>query len=199
MRVAAAAVLLAPFVPLLFMGEEYGETSPFPYFVDHSDPELVEAVRRGRPAEFAQFSSTQEPPDPAAPGTFAAARLQWSRRAGAPHAAILEWHARLLELRRDRPALQLLDPGATRTQAFEAERVLVVTREAGGDAIVLVLGFGTEDARVDVELPAGPWAVLLDSHPEARALAPFVTANGEPTAIEVPAASVLLLGAEAPV
>ncbi len=74
-----------------------------------------------------------------------------------------------------------------------------MTREAGDDAIVLVLGFGTEDARVDVELPAGPWAVLLDSHAERRALTSFVTATGEPTPIEVPAASVLLLGAEAPV
>ena len=74
--------------------------------------------------------------------------------------------------------------------------MLVVTREAGGDAIVLVLGFGPKPYAVDVELPAGPWAVLVDSHPEARALAPFVTANGEPTTIAVPAASVLLLGAE---
>jgi hypothetical protein len=98
----------------------------------------------------------------------------------------------LLELRRERPALQLLDPGATRTQAFEAERALVVTRAAGGDAIALVLGFGTEAANVNVELPAGPWAVLVDSHPETRALAPFVTVNGELTPIAVPAASVLL-------
>ena len=198
LRVAAAAVLCAPFLPLLFMGEEYGETSPFPYFVDHSDPD---ARRRGaaRAARRVRASSRarRNRPTRQAPETFAAARLHWSRRTEEPHAAILDWHARLLELRRDRPALQLLDPGATRTQAFEAERVLVVTREAGGDAIVLVLGFGAEAVNVNVELPAGPWAVLLDSHPEARALVPFVTANGELTTIEVPAASVLLLGAEA--
>jgi maltooligosyltrehalose trehalohydrolase len=198
LRVAAAAVLCAPFLPLLFMGEEYGETRPFPYFVDHSDPDLIKAVRRGRRTEFAQFSGTGAPPDPDAPETFAAATLQWTRRTEEPHATILAWHARLLELRRERAALQLLDPGETRTQTFEAEQVLVVTREAGGDAIVLVLAFGVEDARLQVELPPGPWAVLLDSHADRRALDPFVTAGREPAPIDVPAASVLLLGAESP-
>jgi maltooligosyltrehalose trehalohydrolase len=196
LRVAAAAVLCAPFLPLLFMGEEYGETNPFPYFVDHSDAALLEMVRRGRRAEFAAFAAAREPPDPAAAQTFASARLAWSRRSEGPHAAILAWHAQLLALRRDRPALQLLDPGMTRTQSFETERVLVVTREAAADAVVLVFGFGTEDARLEIELPAGAWTPLLDSHSAARAVATFVAPSGTPLLLDVPASSVLVLGSE---
>ena len=55
LKLAAGAVLLSPFVPLLFMGEEYGETAPFPYFISHSDPNLIEAVRQGRRDEFKAF------------------------------------------------------------------------------------------------------------------------------------------------
>jgi maltooligosyltrehalose trehalohydrolase len=195
-RVAAAALLCAPFLPLLFMGEEYGETNPFPYFVDHSDPALLELVRRGRRAEFPEFTATREPPDPAAVETFESARLVWSGRREEPHATILDWHRRLLELRRDRPALQLLDPRSTRTQSFEAERVLAVSREAPGDAIVLLLGFGTEDTRVEMELPGGAWTALLDSHAAARGIDTFLSASGMRWPVDVPASSVLVLGSE---
>jgi maltooligosyltrehalose trehalohydrolase len=196
LRLAAAATLCSPFVPLLFMGEEYGETAPFPYFVDHSDAALLDAVRKGRRAEFAHFAASGEPLDPGATETFAAARLVWKRRDETPHRMLLEWHARLLELRRDRPALRLLDPTTTRTQVFEDERVLVVLREAPGDAVALVLGFGTADVAVEVELPPGPWTVLLDSHAETRGTGDFANDDGTPVPIAVPAASVLLLGSE---
>jgi maltooligosyltrehalose trehalohydrolase len=196
LRLAAAATLCSPFVPLLFMGEEYGETAPFPYFVDHSDAALLDAVRKGRRAEFAHFAASGEPLDPGATETLAAARLVWKRRDETPHRMLLEWHARLLELRRDRPALRLLDPTTTRTQVFEDERVLVVLREAPGDAVALVLGFGTADVAVEVELPPGPWTVLLDSHAETRGTGDFANDDGTPVPIAVPAASVLLLGSE---
>ena len=67
-------MLLSPFVPLLFMGDEYGETAPFQYFVSHSDPSLIEAVRKGRREEFAAFKWKGEPPDPQDEGTFSNGR-----------------------------------------------------------------------------------------------------------------------------
>jgi maltooligosyltrehalose trehalohydrolase len=196
LRVAAAATICAPFVPLLFMGEEYGETAPFPYFVDHSEPALLDAVRAGRRAEFAHFASAGEPPDPGAVATFERARLQWTRRDEKSHRLLLEWHRRLLDLRRTRPALKLLDPTMTRTQVFEDERVLVVLRDAPGDAVALVLGFGATDAQVDVELAPVPWTVLLDSHADTRRLDDLANDDGAPVPLSVPAASVLLLGSD---
>ena len=74
-KLAAGAVLLSPFIPLLFMGEEYGETAPFQYFVSHSDPALIEAVRQGRREEFAAFAWQGEVPDPQDEATFRRSRL----------------------------------------------------------------------------------------------------------------------------
>ncbi|MEZ5412134.1 MAG: malto-oligosyltrehalose trehalohydrolase [Acidimicrobiales bacterium] len=104
-RLAAAAVLLSPFTPLLFMGEEYGETAPFPYFVDHGDPELLEAVRQGRAAEFEGFEWEGETPDPAAEATFASARLDPELRAQPAHRALEALYFELLTLRRQWPVL----------------------------------------------------------------------------------------------
>ncbi len=107
--VAAALVLLSPFVPLLFQGEEWGATSPFPYFADHSDEDLAAAVRSGRRAEFTAFGwSAEDVLDPEGPATFDAARLSWTDLgAGAPdvHCALLEWYRGLVALRRAHPEL----------------------------------------------------------------------------------------------
>lgn len=70
LKLAAGVVILSPFIPLLFMGEEYGEKSPFQYFVSHSDEDLIEAVRNGRREEFASFQWEGEIPDPQAESTF---------------------------------------------------------------------------------------------------------------------------------
>jgi maltooligosyltrehalose trehalohydrolase len=191
-KLAAAAVLCAPFVPLLFMGEEYAETNPFPYFISHTDEALVEAVRKGRREEFAEFAQVSEPPDPQAVATFESARLSWERRDGDAHQRVWQWHHDLLALRRERPALQLLDPTATAVQVFGAEQVIVVTREAADDVVTFVLGFGTTACVVDVELPVATWTVVLDSIGEPPA--PFESTGA--VRLDVPARSVLVLVAE---
>jgi maltooligosyltrehalose trehalohydrolase len=155
---AAASVLLSPFVPLLFMGEEYGEKAPFPYFVSHTDPELVAAVRRGRAEEFAAFSWAGDPPDPQGEETFAGARLRHALRDEAPHRQILEVYVDLLRLRRDVPVL-------TRFDAIDAAahgRMLVVTRRSRAQTAVLALNFGDDPATVPA-LPAGSWTAMFDS------------------------------------
>lgn len=103
-RLASAAALLSPFTPMLFMGEEYGDTSPFPYFVDHTDDELLQAVREGRAREFAGHDWSGAVPDPAAPETMASARLDARRATTARGRALTAMVAELLELRRTHPA-----------------------------------------------------------------------------------------------
>jgi maltooligosyltrehalose trehalohydrolase len=76
-RLGVGLLLLAPRIPLLFQGQEYGETNPFPFFCDFHDPELIRAVRDGRKAEFASFGWDQEPPDPLARSTRDMAVLSW--------------------------------------------------------------------------------------------------------------------------
>ena len=121
-RVAAAAVLLSPFVPLLFMGEEYGETNPFPYFVSHSVTRSSSKRFAGAGAE--EFGLDPEHAlDPQAEATFLSAKLDWAKRGREPNAALLRWYRSLLELRSERPALAQLDPSLVATDVFEEQRV----------------------------------------------------------------------------
>jgi maltooligosyltrehalose trehalohydrolase len=101
LKLAAAAVLLSPFVPLLFMGEEYGETAPFPYFTSHSDLGLTEAVRRGRREEFAAFGHGYEVPDPQAESTFESAKLDRTYARTATGREIGEFYRDLIRLRNE--------------------------------------------------------------------------------------------------
>ena len=106
LRLAAALVLLSPYVPMLFMGEEYGETAPFLYFTDHGDPALAEAVREGRKREFLEIERHGDPPDAQAEETFHRSRLQWDRRTREPGASLLRLYTDLAALRREEPALR---------------------------------------------------------------------------------------------
>jgi maltooligosyltrehalose trehalohydrolase len=107
-RLAAALLMLSPCVPLLFMGEEYGETHPFPFFCSFGDPDLVEAVCRGRRREFADlaFKWKIEIPDPQAVETFESAKLTWSWPEGSHHAKLRRLYQDLLAARREWPALR---------------------------------------------------------------------------------------------
>jgi maltooligosyltrehalose trehalohydrolase len=110
-RLAAALVLLSPYIPLLFMGEEYGETAPFLYFIEHGDPELVEAVRKGRRREFEALGlAAAAQLDPQSEETFARVKLDWERREAADGALLLALYTDLLSLRREEPTLK---PGAS--------------------------------------------------------------------------------------
>jgi maltooligosyltrehalose trehalohydrolase len=94
-------VLLSPAVPLLFMGEEHAEPNPFPYFVDHTDPELLEATRQGRMREFAGFAELGDPLDPGLEETFRAAIIDHERARTGQHAEMREWYRTLLATRRE--------------------------------------------------------------------------------------------------
>jgi maltooligosyltrehalose trehalohydrolase len=101
LEVAAALVLTAPFVPMLFMGEEWGATTPWQYFTDHEDATLADAVRKGRRAEFQAFG-WDDVPDPQSPETFARSKLDWTEA----HGDLLDWHTSLIALRRTEPSLR---------------------------------------------------------------------------------------------
>ena len=109
LKLAAAAVILSPFQPLLFMGEEYGETARFQFFVSHSDPELIAAVRRGRKEEFARFQWRDDPPDPQDEETFQRCKLNHGLRREGNHRVLREFYRRLIALRRTEPALAFPD------------------------------------------------------------------------------------------
>lgn len=100
-RIAAALLLLSPFTPVLFQGEEWGASSPFLYFTDHTDENLAKAVREGRRREFPEHQdSGSEVPDPQDSKTFLASRLKWNETSMPPHAAMIAWYKDLINLRK---------------------------------------------------------------------------------------------------
>jgi len=157
-KLAAAALLLSPFVPLLFMGEEFFEQNPFLYFVSHEDPALNTAVLQGRGKEFEAFRWQGEPPDPASPKTMEASLLDWSRleqAAGSEpnrHAAMFAFYRRLIALRQSEPTLRHLSPASIRTEWSEEERWLCILRPAGQAAALVCLNFSQQERQVKLGL-----------------------------------------------
>jgi maltooligosyltrehalose trehalohydrolase len=166
LKVAHAAVLLSPNIPLLFMGEEYGETSPFQYFIEHGDPDLIEAVRQGRQREFAHFGWRPEDiPDPQAAATFERSRLNWDRRDDRQE-SLLRWTNALIRLRKTVATLGAGDAGMLRHAVWvvEQEQVVVLHRWSDqGDGSLVVLGFNRTPASLMLTEPVGQWRRRLDA------------------------------------
>lgn len=105
-RIAAAIMLMAPYVPMLFQGEEWAAGSPFQYFTDHQDPALGEAVRNGRQHEFSAFGwKPTDVPDPQDPDTFTRSKLDWRELDDTAHQSMLGWYRKLIELRHTTPEI----------------------------------------------------------------------------------------------
>ncbi len=166
MKLASAVVLLSPFLPLIFMGDEYGETAPFQYFVSHSDPELIEAVRRGRREEFAAFDWKVEPPDPQDEKTFARSRLNTALASEGKHRALYEFNRELIRLRKTVPALATLEKDNMDVIALETEQTLVVRRWDEGNEVASIFNFNRSPVRIPDRIFPEGWVKLLDSDDE---------------------------------
>jgi maltooligosyltrehalose trehalohydrolase len=163
LKLAAAVVLLSPYLPLLFMGEEYGEPAPFQFFVSHSDKGLIEAVRKGRGEEFSAFGWGGEVPDPQNEATFLRSKLDWELQKQAPHSALRSFYRELIRFRRDLPALAKLSNAELEASVHEKEQVLFIVRGREDDAVALAFHFGGEALTIRLPFPRGRWFARLDS------------------------------------
>lgn len=183
LKLAAAAVLLAPQIPMLWMGEEYGEPAPFLYFVSHGDPGLVEAVRKGRAEEFTAFDWDEEPPDPQSDDTFERSRLDWSLRGEDKHAGLLDFYKKLITLRKTLAPLQNREKTNVSVTGDSDTRTVIIRRRQAGDEAALVLSFNAEQIATEPPLSEGGWLKLLDSSDETwrgpGAIAPDRISKGD--------------------
>lgn len=220
-KLAAATTLLLPYIPLLFMGEEYGENAPFLYFVSHGDQNLIEAVRAGRKEEFRAFHSQGSPPDPASPDTLKASTLSWVPKGDtgngdtgnaeqtvptgntlAQQAILHRFYKRLIEVRKDCHIMAIAQhPDITVEHTHD---MLYYRRAMATGDILCVMNFG--ESPVDIELPLGDqtWQQKINSAeatwcPEALAkaseLPKVLTAQSTPV-VSVPSLSFALYQAE---
>jgi len=160
LKLAAGANLLSPFVPLLFMGEEYGETASFLYFTSHGDPQLADAVRKGRTEEFRSFRWQGEIPDPQAEATFAKSRLNHNLALEEPHRTLLRFYQRLLHFRDEYRLGHACAPVASELPLSQA---LLVKQRSGACQLATLFNFGNAPASLDKPVFAGEWKKGIDS------------------------------------
>jgi maltooligosyltrehalose trehalohydrolase len=170
LKLAMATALLSPFIPLLFMGEEYGEVAPFLYFVNHSDPELVEAVREGRKKEFATFQWSGPVPNPDDLDTFMQSKIQWELGEQGAHQVLKEFTRELINLRRMTPPLSHLSKDRMKVEGWEQKRLIIMKRweDATGPQSLCIFNFNTKGVQFPFhEFPLqGVWRKCLDSSEE---------------------------------
>ena len=178
LRLSAAAIVLSPFLPMLFMGEEYGEKAPFQYFTSHSDSDLIEAVRKGRREEFDDFVWKGEPPDPHDEETFRRSTMNWESMREGEHASIRDLYKRLLALRRETPALRNLDLKAMEVHADDERRVMLVRRSAGKNQVLIAFNFSDREQSVEIPFATSSWKAMIETG-----------ASVDGSAVRVPASS----------
>ncbi len=181
LKISAALLLTAPFIPMLFQGEEWNASSPFQYFTDFQDSALADSVRKGRKAEFASFvPDASKVPDPQALDTFERSKLNWDERERGDHRELLEWYRQLISLRR---CVRDFENGHLDLDAVtfdEQARWICVNR---GESIV-ICNFAATQQRIPIAREVSHLQVSLASKPGV---------GFEDKSIELPAASVAIL------
>jgi maltooligosyltrehalose trehalohydrolase len=181
-KLAAGVTLLSPFVPLLFMGEEYGETSPFLYFSEHEDESLIEAVRRGRQAEFVEFGWQNEVPDPQDAATFKNSKLR-GLDYKEPHHTLRRFYQMLLRFRQDN---QFGASADWLVIADDKRKMVKLIRTRNSKTIAIIFNFAGEALdgmpkevlELDSQSVPGPWAVAFCSS-DAKWLGPGATSGDD--------------------
>jgi maltooligosyltrehalose trehalohydrolase len=167
-RLALAILICSPNLVLLFMGQEYGELVPFHYFTSHTDPKLARAVQDGRKAEYLAFSRELEFADPQAEQTFWASKLDWAKLERPEHARMLDYHMRLLRVRREYPCLSNCNKQLTRVEIDEKAGTLVMQRDgAAGTSAILVCNLSSEPRSIPVATSAAPYRLELETSESA--------------------------------
>ena len=163
LKLAAGAVLLSPYVPMLFMGEEYGEEAPFTYFVSHSDPDLIQAVRQGRKQEFAAFHGEGEPLDPEAVETFLLCKLNWEKRKQGKHQVLWSFYQHLIQLRNTLPPLAHRDFQSIEVGSDETRQLVWWRRWHENSQVVCLMNFNQSDITFEPTLATLCGRKILDS------------------------------------
>jgi len=144
LKLAASAVILSPYIPMLFMGEEFAAQTPFQYFISHTDENLVRLVREGREREFKAFGWQGDPPDPQSTETFNKCKLDWESAFTARHGQMLEFYKELLRLRKTHPALNGDSRHAKELFGEGKSKTLLLRRWAGNNEILVIMNFNND-------------------------------------------------------
>jgi maltooligosyltrehalose trehalohydrolase len=166
LKAVAGTMLLSPFTPMLFMGEEYAETQPFLYFTSHSDPELIRLVREGRKEEFKAFMNQGQAPDPDDEKAFIVSKLNWDRRSKNQE-IMFSFYKELISLRKSLPALKNPDRQNITAKAIENENAFYLISKHPSQTLLAIINYGDNNVLLDAEETREiNWKLILDSSDE---------------------------------
>jgi maltooligosyltrehalose trehalohydrolase len=161
LKIGAALVLTSPFIPMIFQGEEWAAATPFFYFTDYAEPELARGVREGRCREFVAFGwKPEDTSDPQATETFSRSKLKWEELSESGHQSLLDWHRKLIRLRREEPSLSDGRMQNVKVTCDENEGWLILER--GG--IIVACNFSSNYRRIPLQVSTGE--MILASEPD---------------------------------
>jgi maltooligosyltrehalose trehalohydrolase len=169
-RLMAASVFVSPFIPMLFMGEEWAETNPFLFFISHTDKELAAIVNKGRKEEFSYFHWQGEPPDPRLEETFTGSQLQWNLLDLEPHKSMLDYYKKLIALRKSEPALSNTDRNRTIAAADESNKLLRLQRWSDEQHLECIMNFS--DKERSIQWPDGKIIFSSKEHSSSNNILP---------------------------
>lgn len=170
LKVAAAAIFLSPYVPMLFMGEEYGEDNPFFFFVSYKEEAHIKGIQEGRKKEFESFLKEGETfPDPQSEETFIQSKLDWGKRKQGKYKELLDWHKALIQLRRSNEVLQNMCKDDLFVQLIGGKGYVLHRQSRNGMTHLLCL-FNLSDEILEYEMPGfmEEWNKLIDAGSHAE-------------------------------
>jgi maltooligosyltrehalose trehalohydrolase len=165
-KLLAAAVIFSPYIPLLFMGEEWAAPHPFQYFVDHSDPELIEGVRKGRREEFSAFHIHGEAPDPVSKEVFDLSTLQWDQLQNDEHTTMLHYYKTLLYLRKNHPVLKHLNRKQVEVVCDEARNTIKLHRWHKDESVWCLMNFSAQVQNITIPSSGQMYTILNSADPQ---------------------------------
>lgn len=161
LKITAGAVILSPYIPMLFMGEEYAEKNPFSYFINHGDPQLIRAVKDGRRKEFGTFMDKEDVSAPEDPDVFERSKLNWDKRTIGKHAMILDWYKKLIKLRFSDPVFSNFNKKDIQVNVIDRLLVLQRVNEGGRDNTLCLFNFSEDETMYKIPIGFPYWKELL--------------------------------------
>jgi maltooligosyltrehalose trehalohydrolase len=165
LKLAAGLMLVSPYVPLMFMGEEYGEDSPFLYFVSHSDPELINAVRKGRAEEFKSFNWLDEVPDPQVEETFLRSKLKWEMLEETTNKRLFEFYKFLINFRKENIIVNDVENNFS-AEGTGKDKVISLRYNHPDKKIFAVFNLNDSVITDIINVPEGNWKKIIESSDE---------------------------------
>jgi len=192
-KLLAGAVLVSPYIPLLFMGEEWSASSPFLYFVSHTDKELIEAVRKGRKEEFKDFHAEDETPDPQSDETYLKSKIPWPETNKEPHSTMLQYYKALINFRKKHQDFLTREKGRFEVSCYESEKVIGLLYRKNETFLLGILNFSSSIQQLSDYAGEEKMRTLFNSaDPIWRGKHPLPVAFDDETTIQIPPESITI-------